>query len=204
MNYESVLTKYSSNGNSLIETYTVQFDDNGNPVDKNLNYSLKASASLIQAVYEDVKNLDVSEFGDYVDGFISYICELIKTKGTDEDTKSIDKMACMQLVCLDTVCALYGSDFSKKVTDGFKDMLMNFPKRSYEDLCNCYNILTYYVGLFSADAHNNYNIDVSAVAKYLIGIGDTMYADYVCNVGGFDWNSIRSDLLEMSNPNFCN
>lgn len=203
MNYESVLNKYSSNGNSLIETYIAKFDDNGNPVDKNQNYSLKASASLIQAVYEDVKNLDVSEFGNYVDGFISYICELIKTKGTDKDAKSIDKMACMPLVCLDTVCGLYGSDFTKKVNDGFKDMFMNFPKRSYEDLCNCYNTLTYYVGLFSKVEHN-YNIDVPVVAEYLIGVGDIMYADYVCKVEGFDWDSVRRDLVEMSNPNFCN
>lgn len=203
MNYESVLTKYSSNGNSLVESYIVQLDDNGNPVYKNPNYSLKASASLMQAVYEDIKNLDVPEFGDYALGFTLYIRDLITDKGTDKDMKSIDKMCCMPLVCFDTVCALYGSDFSKKVTDGFKDIFMNIPKRSYEDLCNCFNILAYYATLFSKVEHN-YNIDVPAVAKYLISIGDTMYTDYVCKVEGFDWNSIRSDLIELSNPNYCN
>lgn len=203
MNYKAVLDKYSSNGNSLVETFTTNFDDNGNPIKGNPNFSLKASASLIQAVFEDVKNLDVSEFGDYMLGFTLHICELVTTKGTSEDIKSIDKMACMPLVCLDTVCDLYGVDFTKKVTEGFKDMFLNIPKRTYECLCNCFNILIYYIVLSSLGTFH-YTIDVSAAADYLISIGDTKYSNYKSEVEGYDWGTIRSDLLEMRDTEFCN
>ena len=193
MNYKAVLDKYNDGGDSLIKILV----QNRNSEFENVNLSYKVSALLTYAVYEDIKNVSVKDFGEYVLSISDYLGTIVVSE--DMVQQSCGMVFCAPLVYMNNICMVYGSSIAEKVNSGFQDMFFHIPDICYSYFCSCVAILAEYTNLVSCGAELEFKIDVPDVIKHLIEVGDTKYTEEKGVSGEHVWSVARAGLMSLLN-----
>lgn len=195
MNYRNVVDVFSQDG----YLYGSVFCDLGmNLSDEFYAVCKKAQSEMILAITQDLRDLNVQDFGSYVMGMAEYIRESFSTCQYDTfaEAPNLIMLNYMNAMCSE------GADPSlrSKVRDGFNTMFTVFPMEGVPEFCFCYQTVVAYISSFLSLI--SLHIDAAYALKSLIRTGDALYSNelfWKADGGSITWyetNGPRSDIMD--------